>query len=88
MRKSRFMEEQIIGVLKQYEAGAKTEELWPAGWDQRDELLQMEGEVRRGVYFFPSELAAKQLGVLRELVPAATRVGVLYPMLQKSFFEP
>jgi putative tryptophan/tyrosine transport system substrate-binding protein len=30
-----------------------------------------------GVYFFLSDLAAKQLGLLRELVPAATRIGLL-----------
>jgi len=30
-----------------------------------------------GAYFFLSDLAAKQLGLLRELVPAATRIGLL-----------
>lgn len=30
-----------------------------------------------GVYFFLSDLAAKQLGLLRELAPAATRIGLL-----------
>jgi putative ABC transport system substrate-binding protein len=30
-----------------------------------------------GVYFFLSDLAAKQLGLLRELVPGATRIGLL-----------
>jgi putative ABC transport system substrate-binding protein len=30
-----------------------------------------------GVYFFLSDLAAKQLGLLRELVPSAVRVGLL-----------
>jgi ABC-type uncharacterized transport system substrate-binding protein len=30
-----------------------------------------------GVYFFLSDLAVKQLGLLRELVPAATRFGLL-----------
>jgi putative ABC transport system substrate-binding protein len=30
-----------------------------------------------GVYFFLSGLAAKQLGLLRELVPAASRIGLL-----------
>ena len=30
-----------------------------------------------GVYFFLSDLAAKQLGLLRELAPASTRIGLL-----------
>ena len=30
-----------------------------------------------GVYFFFSDLAAKQLGLLRELIPAAARIGLL-----------
>jgi putative ABC transport system substrate-binding protein len=30
-----------------------------------------------GVYFFLSDLAAKQLGLLRELVPTATQIGLL-----------
>src|ERR1700736_2563834 len=30
-----------------------------------------------GVYFFLSDLAGKQLGLLRELAPAATRIGLL-----------
>ena len=30
-----------------------------------------------GVYFFLSDLAAKQLGLLRELIPSATRIGLL-----------
>ena len=30
-----------------------------------------------GVYFFLSDLAVKQLGLLRELAPAATRIGLL-----------
>jgi putative ABC transport system substrate-binding protein len=30
-----------------------------------------------GVYFFVSDLAAKQLGLLRELVPAVARIGLL-----------
>jgi putative ABC transport system substrate-binding protein len=30
-----------------------------------------------GVYFFLSDLAAKQLGLLRELVPATARIGVM-----------
>ena len=30
-----------------------------------------------GINFFMAELGAKQLGLLRELVPAATRIGLL-----------
>jgi putative ABC transport system substrate-binding protein len=30
-----------------------------------------------GVYFFLSDLAGKQLGLLRELAPASTRIGLL-----------
>ena len=32
---------------------------------------------KAGVYFFLSDLAAKQLGLLRELTPSATRIGLL-----------
>jgi putative ABC transport system substrate-binding protein len=43
--------------------------------------LQVREEVKRGnatgINFFSDELTAKRLGLLRELVPAATRVAVL-----------
>ena len=35
MRKSRFSESQIIGIIKEHEAGARVEDLW----DQRDDAL-------------------------------------------------
>jgi putative ABC transport system substrate-binding protein len=39
--------------------------------------LARPGANATGVYFFLSDLAAKQLGLLRELVPAAVRIGLL-----------
>jgi ABC-type uncharacterized transport system substrate-binding protein len=39
-------------------------------------LARPEGNAT-GVYFFLSDLAGKQLGLLRELVPAAKRIGLL-----------
>jgi putative ABC transport system substrate-binding protein len=39
--------------------------------------LARPGDNATGVYFFLSDLAAKQLGLLRELVPAAVRIGLL-----------
>jgi putative tryptophan/tyrosine transport system substrate-binding protein len=39
--------------------------------------LARPGDNATGVYFFLSDLAAKQLGLLRELVPAAARIGLL-----------
>jgi hypothetical protein len=35
MKKSQYREEQIIGILKQYEAGVKTTDLCREAWDQR-----------------------------------------------------
>ena len=45
MKKSRYTEEQIIAILKQHEAGVKTADLVPGAWDQRRDVLQLEGEV-------------------------------------------
>ena len=46
MRKSRFKEEQIIGILKESEAGVATPELSQAR-DRVADALPVEGEVRR-----------------------------------------
>ena len=47
MKRSRFTEEQIIGILKEQEAGLKTADVVPQAWDQRRDLLQVEGQVWR-----------------------------------------
>ena len=47
MKKSRYTEEQIIGILKQHEAGVKTADLVPGARDQRGDVLWLEVEVRR-----------------------------------------
>jgi len=47
MKPSRFTEEQIIGILREQEAGAATGEVCPQTRDQQRDVLQMEGEVGR-----------------------------------------
>ena len=46
MKKKRFTVEQIVGVLKQAQVGVPVAEVNPEGWDQRADVLPMEGEVR------------------------------------------
>ena len=47
MKASRFSEEQIIAVLREQEAGAKTAEVCRAARDLGRDILQMEGQIRR-----------------------------------------
>src|SRR5215469_8930571 len=47
MKRSRFSEEQIIGILQEQEAGAKTGGGVPQARRQRCDLLQVEGQVWR-----------------------------------------
>ena len=47
MKHGRFTEEQIIEILQEQEAGQKTADGVSQAWDQRCDILQMEGEIRR-----------------------------------------
>jgi len=47
MKKQRFTEEQIIGVLKEQEAGVKAADLCRKHGIFRGYLLQLEGQIRR-----------------------------------------
>jgi hypothetical protein len=47
MKRARFTEEQIIGVLKEHEAGAKTADPGAQAWRLGSDALQLEGQVRR-----------------------------------------
>jgi putative transposase len=47
MKKSRYTEEQIIGILKQHEAGVRTMDLCREHGNQRGDVLRLEAEVRR-----------------------------------------
>ena len=61
MKRARFTEDQIIGVLKEHEAGAKTADLACASMaSPGSDALQLEGQVRRG-WMSPRPNGVKQL---------------------------
>ena len=47
MKRSRFSDEQIIGILKEHQAGLPAAELCPQVRDQRPDLLHLAQEIRR-----------------------------------------
>jgi hypothetical protein len=47
MKRKRFTEEQIIGVLKEHEPGCEDSRSVPQAWDHRGDLLQLEEQIRR-----------------------------------------
>ena len=47
MKRKRFTEEQIIAVLKEHEAGAKTADFGPQARDIGGDVRQLVGQVRR-----------------------------------------
>ena len=47
MKRSRYTEEQIIGILKEHQAGLSAQESVPQAWDQRRHVLQVAGQIWR-----------------------------------------
>ncbi len=47
MRKSRFSDEQIVGIIQEYAAGCVGLGSMPPAWHVRRNFLQVEGEVWR-----------------------------------------
>ena len=73
MKQSRFTEEQIIGILREQEAGIEDGGCLPQARDQQRDVLQMEGQVRRagGVRGPAAEGARDENAKLKKLLAEA-----------------